>query len=163
MEKKQRSGRAGDLHAGHRERMRTRFLERGVRDMEDHQILELMLFYALPRVDTNPVARQLLAEFGSLNNVLNAPIQSLLTVPGVGEETAVYLKLFRTVKDRAEQAQADKLEGILERNDVKRVLSPMLADAVSETLVCAMTDAGGRILRKCVVDVGGFRSVTANA
>ena len=64
---------ADTIHAGHREKMRDRFIrEKGFENFEDHQILELLLFYANARGDTNPLAHQLLDEFGSLKGVLEA-------------------------------------------------------------------------------------------
>lgn len=59
---------AGGEHAKHRERMRTRFLEHGLDNFADHEVLELLLFYAVPRGDVNPLAHRLLDEFGSLAN-----------------------------------------------------------------------------------------------
>ena len=61
-------------HAGHRERMRLRFQKSGLESFQPHEILELLLFYALPRVDTNPIAHDLIAEFHSLSGVLDADI-----------------------------------------------------------------------------------------
>ena len=74
-------------HEGHREKLRQRFiLENGFEHFEDHQILELLLFYANPRQDTNPTAHALLNEFGSLKGVLEARPEMLMSVPNVGEK-----------------------------------------------------------------------------
>ena len=74
-------------HEGHREKLRQRFIrENGFEHFEDHQILELLLFYANPRSDTNPIAHALLDEFGSLKGVLEARPEMLMRVPGVGEK-----------------------------------------------------------------------------
>ena len=62
-------------HYGHRERMRTRFQKSGLEGFQPHEILELLLFYALPRVDTNPIAHDLIDTFHSLSGVLDADIQ----------------------------------------------------------------------------------------
>ena len=61
------------IHGGHRARMKKRYLEQGLDGFEDHEALELLLFYALPRVDVNPLAHALLKRFGSFHGVLDAP------------------------------------------------------------------------------------------
>ena len=87
-------------HAGHRSRLRETFKQSGIENMADHQVLELLLTYALPRVDVNPLAHQLLTRFGSLAEVLSARPDQLQQVPGVGEYTAVFLSLLGQVDRR---------------------------------------------------------------
>lgn len=80
-------------HTSHRERLRNRFVRQGLTDFEPHQILELVLFYAIPRKDTNPIAHRLLKRFGTLADVFNAPITELVKIEGIGENAAVFLKM----------------------------------------------------------------------
>ena len=80
-------------HKGHRDRLKKRFLQSGIDDFEDHNKLELLLFYAIPQKDTNPIAHELLDTFGSLSNVLDAPFEELIKVKGISESSAVLLKL----------------------------------------------------------------------
>ena len=63
------------IHDGHRQRLKARFLEQGLDGFTDVQVLELLLFYAIPRRDTNPIAHELLEKFGSLRQVLEAPVK----------------------------------------------------------------------------------------
>ena len=81
------------VHEGHRERLRARFAKSGLESFEEHTALELLLFYARPRCDTNEIAHALLERFGSFSAVLDAPQEALVQVPGVGENTAFLLKL----------------------------------------------------------------------
>lgn len=81
------------IHQGHRERKKAQFLRYGLDPFADHEVLELLLFYALPRVDTNPVAHRLLEKFGSLDMIFSASVQELMQVEGVGEHAAVLLSL----------------------------------------------------------------------
>lgn len=85
------------LHAGHRSRMRRRFLRDGLGGFADHEVLELLLFYAVPRQDVNPMAHALLDKFGSLPGVLDASIEDLCTVHGVGPKIARFLTLIPDV------------------------------------------------------------------
>ena len=81
------------MHEGHRQRLKKRFLEEGLDGFTDVQALELLLFYAIPRADTNPAAHALLEHFGSLSQVLEADPGELTKVPGVGESAALLLHL----------------------------------------------------------------------
>ncbi len=80
-------------HVNHRNRLRHRFRKEGLEHFDDHQILELLLCYAIPRRDVNPLAHDLLNHFGSISNVLEADYDDLLKCPGVGENTATLLHL----------------------------------------------------------------------
>lgn len=85
------------LHDGHRKRLRQRFREEGLDHFTDIQVLELLLFYTIVRQDTNPIAHRLLDRFGSLSQVLEAPVEELCKVEGVGESSAVFLRLVTQV------------------------------------------------------------------
>ncbi|MBE9603272.1 DNA repair protein RadC [Acetobacteraceae bacterium H6797] len=92
--------------AGHRERMRERLLGTGPEALLDHEMLEMLLFLALPRRDTKPIARTLLARFGSFADVISAPAHSLREIPGLGDAGVAALKLaqgaaLRLLRDEA--------------------------------------------------------------
>lgn len=82
-----------DTHQGHRARLRARFLAQGLSGFAPHEALELLLTFAIPRRDVNPLAHQLIRHFGSLKKVLEARPADLLNVPGVGEQAATLLSL----------------------------------------------------------------------
>ena len=83
-----------NVHTGHREKMRDRFIrEKGFENFEDHQILELLLYYANARSDTNPTAHALLDEFGSLKGVLEARPEQLMRIKGIGKQQAVLISM----------------------------------------------------------------------
>ena len=73
-----------NIHQGHREKMRQRFLKSGLEGFADHEALELLLYYAIPRQDTNPIAHRLMDRYGSLTAVLSAPAEDLKKVEGIG-------------------------------------------------------------------------------
>ena len=72
------------VHNGHRQRMRKRFLDHGIDNFDDHNVLEMLLFYSNARSDTNPLAHELIDHFGSLSAVFDAPMEELMAVKGVG-------------------------------------------------------------------------------
>lgn len=79
------------LHDGHRQRVRERFLNEGLEHFNEHQVLEMLLFYCCPRKDTNELAHRLIAEFGSLSRVLEAPITELEKVPEIGPSASTFI------------------------------------------------------------------------
>jgi DNA repair protein RadC len=91
--------------AGHRERLRGRFLKGGAEAMPDYELLELTLFAALPRRDTKPLAKALLARFGSFAEVIAAPRARLMEVKGVGETVANHLKIVEAAAHRLAKTQ----------------------------------------------------------
>lgn len=86
-----------NLHKDHRQRVRTRYLNEGIKSMADHNIMELLLFYGVPYKDTNDMAHELIERFGDLNGVLDAPVEELMKVNGIGENTAVLIHLTRDI------------------------------------------------------------------
>ena len=85
------------IHDGHRQRLKQRFLKEGLESFTDIQVLELLLFFSVPRQDTNPIAHALLDHFGSLYQVLEAPVEELRKVKGVGDQSALLLSLMNDV------------------------------------------------------------------
>ena len=82
-----------NIHIGHRQRLKNRFLEEGLEHFDEHQVLELLLFYCIPQRDTNGIAHELLTHFGSLTQVMEAPVEELQKIKGVGESAATFLSL----------------------------------------------------------------------
>ncbi|MEG1243052.1 MAG: JAB domain-containing protein, partial [Oscillospiraceae bacterium] len=80
--------------------MKKRFMEQGLDGFDDHNVLELLLFYSMPRCDTNPLAHELLEEFGSLEGVFEAPADELSKITGIGEGSVTLLRLIPEVGRR---------------------------------------------------------------
>ena len=89
-----------EVHAGHRRRLREQYLAAGATGMPDHLLLEMLLSYAIPRKNVNPLAHDLLRQFGSLEHVLSATKDELFAVPGIGEQTAALLQLIFDLHQR---------------------------------------------------------------
>jgi DNA repair protein RadC len=89
-----------NVHEGHRKRLKERFLREGLDNFEAHQVLELILFYSIPRRDTNEIAHELLKKYGSLANVFEADINDLIKTPGIGENSAFILSLIPSLARR---------------------------------------------------------------
>ena len=92
-------------YAGHRQRLKQRFLDQGAEALADYELLEILLFLAIPRGDVKPLAKGLIARFGSFANVVTAPVEELRSVKGVGETAAAALKLAPAAAKRLAQEQ----------------------------------------------------------
>lgn len=86
------------MHDGHRGRLREKFIKYGLNNFAEHETLELLLTYAIPRRDTNGIAHTLLDRYGSLRAVLEADVRDLMIIEGVGENAAVFLSLLRELE-----------------------------------------------------------------
>jgi DNA repair protein RadC len=93
---------------GHRERLRARFLEAGAEALADYEMLELVLFRALPRRDVKPLAKDLLARFGSFAEVISAPPARLAEVDGLGEAAITELKVVQAAAHRLAKGRVQK-------------------------------------------------------
>ena len=83
---------------GHRQRLRDKYKEDNqMETFKPYEVLELLLFYSIPRADTKPIARELIEKFGSFSGVIEASVEELLDVEGVGEKTAILLKLMPNI------------------------------------------------------------------
>lgn len=89
-----------NIHQGHRKRMKSSMLEHGLDGLNDHQVLEILLFYAKPQGDTNPIAHRLIQHFGTLKGVLEADYEDLLRVDGIGENAASLIKFSQMFSGR---------------------------------------------------------------
>lgn len=98
------------IHQGHRKRMKDRFLEQGLDGFNEVQVLELLLFFVIPIKDTNLIAHALLERFGTLHQVLDAPVKELVKIDGIGTQAATLLKLTTQVSRRYEVSRINGRE-----------------------------------------------------
>lgn len=121
-------GEAPDHTSGHRERLRERFVRAGVEGVQDYELLELVLFRARARGDVKPLAKALLRRFGGFAEVLAAPVERLMETEGVGEATAVELKIVHAAAVRLTQARVLKRPVISSWNELLAYCRAAMAD-----------------------------------
>lgn len=150
------------IHDGHREKVRQRFLNGGLDAFADHEALELLLFYAIPRRDTNVLAHQLIERYGSLYAVLTAPIEDLEKFNGIGERTAVLLHLAPEIyrKSRLEAVTKDTPLNSVER--VGAYLLERFAGERNEVVYQLCLDRKGKLLACKRLAEGGLTSTALN-
>ena len=134
------------IHTGHRQRVKEEFLARGLEGMPDHRVLELLLFYAIPQGDVNPLAHALLDHFGSLSGVFHATYEDLLKVKGVGPNTAALIQLIPAIGARY-MADRVNLDGQLTgAEDYMEALAPYFFGAREELCYLLCMDGKNKLI-----------------
>ena len=150
------------VHDGHRERKKTQYRRSGADAFADHELLELLLFYAIPRIDTNPLAHALLDRFGSLQAVFSASAEELEQVPGIGASAAALISLVPALHRRALVSAANR-EVILDtRARIGAYFRELLSTEPKEVMYQLCLDAKGRRRNIYKLGAGDVSSVTLN-
>ncbi len=150
------------LHDGHRNRMREKFMKTGFDNMEDHEILEMMLFYCIPRKDTNETAHILLNSLGTLVDVFEAPTDSLESY-GLSHNAAVYIKMITAFcRKYYIDKTKNKSFNLHGGNIQERIYPQFIGINDHERLVMLLVDTHGRELYSGVVSDGSLSNLTAD-
>ena len=146
-------------HEGHRQRLKKRFARDGFEHFEPHNILEMALFYTSPRQDTNGLAHDLIDRFGSLASVCDASFDTLLSVPGVGEETAVFLKMIPEFARMYTQSKQSPQTMILTPEDAVAFFEPRFIGRMKEVFMAAFINNRGELIAADIISEGDGVSV----
>ena len=147
------------VHDGHRQRLKERFLTQGLSGFEDHNVLELLLFYSIPRCDTNEIAHRLLEEFGSLDRVFDAPAESLCRVKGISAHSASLIKLIPELFSRYHTDKADKEETLNSTKALGKYFVPRFYGKTKEEFHAVFLDDRKKVI-KCEKISEGEANVT---
>ena len=147
------------IHEGHRSRTRERFFQDGLDGFSEIEALELLLYYAIPRQDTNPLAHRLLDHFGNLDYVLGASEQELCEVPGVSKHTAALIMLVRQMTRRGEISRTANIKSIASVEEAAAFLVPRFHGEADEKLILLCLDCQMRITHCEVINHGVVNSV----
>ncbi|MEO5377217.1 MAG: DNA repair protein RadC [Magnetococcus sp. DMHC-6] len=143
------------LHQGHRARLRQRYLREGLEGFENHQVLEMLLFYAIPRQDTNQIAHLLLKRFGSFAAILEADPQDLATVPGMGEVAATFLSMIPPLTRYYLQDRVKRIKLPLdEAENSKSYVIPLMTGRTEEVFYVLCLDSSCRLLFPALISRG---------
>ena len=122
------------MHSGHRERVKQKFEACGDAAFSDHELLEMLLFYSIPRQNTNDIAHRLIDRFGSLKGVTEAKLEELMTVEGIGRNTAILIKTSFSISTRAKKNTADKRTHFKSINDIQKYLVDVFSNDSYESV-----------------------------
>lgn len=126
--------------------MRERFLRSGLNGFHDHEVLELLLTYAIPRRDVKPIAKELLNEFGNLAGVLDAPAEVLQRIDGIGEYAAVLIAFVPRLFESYQKSRWERQETFNSTESAAGFLSALLGTAREEIFCVLALDSRNRLI-----------------
>ena len=135
------------VHDGHRNRLKARFLSQGLSGFEDHNILELLLFYSIPRSDTNEIAHALLDKFKSLSSVFDAPLEELCKVKGISSHSATLIKLIPQMMAAYHTDKTKNIESINSVKEAGKYFVPRFHGKTNEEVYVLLLDDKNKIIR----------------
>ena len=151
-----------NVHEGHREKLRNRFIkDKGFENFEDHQILELLLFYAKAQADTNPLAHELLDRFGSLKGVLEARPEQLMTVSGIGPQAATLISMVVPLTRVWHRCAMESPEQISNSREAESYCLSILAGERTERFYVVSLNAQCKVLGRRKISEGSLSEVSA--
>ena len=142
------------IHNGHRQRMKNRFFNGGLASFEQHEIIEMLLFFGVARKDTNPLAHRLINTFGSLNGVLDAPREELLRVDGVTEHIATLLNFSGALAKEYFRRQAGSGLMLQTTDETGKFVMPQFVGADREMVFLICMDNRCRVLNSSMIFKG---------
>lgn len=148
------------VHSGHRQRLKDRFLQEGLDNFQEINALELLLFYCIPRKDTNELAHELLREFGSFANVMEASVEDLEKVNGIGHNAATFISLIHATNRFYRIKKAEDTDTISQVDQYVAVLEPRFAGRKNETVFLLCLDAKSKII--CCKQIGEGTATSAH-
>ena len=146
------------VHDGHRERLKERFRSEGLDGFTEVQVLELLLFYSVPRKDTNEIAHALLEKFGTLAQVLDANPADLENVPGMGSSSALFLKLLSAAGRRYQISRTESATILRTLEQCGAYLQPRFFGRKHEAVFLLCLDAKCKVLACKQVGEGSVNS-----
>lgn len=142
-----------NIHKDHRQRVRARYLSEGIGSMAEHNIIELLLFFGIPYKDTNSIAHELTETFGGINGILDARVEELMKIDGIGENAATLIKLTRDIALKyAQNSHPDTADGKI--NSLNDFIRAKYASETREIVYVIGVDALGRVERCVKVSEG---------
>lgn len=151
------SKRDGGAHDGHRDRMREKYRRNGFNGMAEHEILEMLLYYSIPRKNTNEIAHELINRFGSLSAVLEAPEERLIEVKGVSKTSATLIRMIIPLYNEYKKG-INSIKRFKNPDECGEYLLEYFAGELNEHIVVVSIDASCRIIGFddiCSGDAGG--------
>lgn len=158
-----RRARNPGLHVNHRKRMKEKFLKQGLKGFSEHEIMEMLLYFALPQVDTNEIAHELINKGGSFIGVFDLPYEEMKKVSGIKDQAATFLKLIPEIAryyfvQEALLAASPRMT----YEEMADVCVKSFIGAQKEALLCMIFDSKMRLLHVGIIAEGSFSAVAAS-
>ncbi len=147
-----------NIHDNHRKRMRESFFEHGFDGMDDHEILEMVLYYALPRRNTNEIAHSLINHFGSFSEVLEADKSELVTVPYITDNAVFLLKMILPMYKRYRQSASERNRKFESTEQIAEYLMSKFVDTNNECVYAMFFDTEMNLIKCSKLNEGDISS-----
>ena len=147
------------MHHGHRARCKDRLIKVGPEAFFDHELIEILLFFAIPRINTNEMAHKLIERFGTLDAVLDADYREIMSVEGVGHNSAVLIKLIDAIRKRANKKDIRKKTRMNKLSVTTEYMAELFRYEKYEKLYLIALDNSSRVI-DCVCMAKGESSFT---
>lgn len=151
-----------NVHSGHRARLRERFRVGSLAAMQEHEQLELLLFYAIPRCNTNETAHRLLRIFGSISAIIDAPLEELERVPGVGAGAGTFFRLLHELLPLYAKERTKEKTVITKPVDAARLLINLYSYIEAEALTLILLNSNQQVLHAGMLNSDHHDSVDAD-
>lgn len=151
-----------DYSSGHRERVRERYLK-SENALSDYELLELLLTFSIPRMDVKPLAKDLINQFNSLENVFNAPMQQLMNINGIGEKSAILISLYNTISKMINEEKNSEIKEIDTPIKAKEYVNNVLSTESKEKILVVCLDNSSRVISHCYVADGTVNMSQVNS
>ncbi len=150
-----------NIHKGHRQRMRERFIKTGLNGFSSHEILEFLLYPCLAQKDTNRIAHRLISEFGNINGVFTAPVKEIAAVEGVGETTATFISFVGSLIESKAEQYDDRVP--LDTNKkIAEFFRPLFDNCNVENIFVLALDREKKPIRNMRITDGTFDTATVS-
>lgn len=148
-----------NVHQNHRIRVKDKFLAKGLNGFLDHEILEFILFYSLPQVDTNPIAHALINRYKTLMGVFNADINDLMSMNGVGQHSAILIKLIPALARLINNRKDENLKYINNQKESKIFVETLMYGVKTEEFYVICLDDNNGVINTHKESSGEFSKV----
>ncbi len=148
---------SGAEHSGHRQRVRKKFIENGFDVFEPHEALEMFLFYAIPRKDTNPLAHRLLDRYLTIGGVCDAPIDELMEEFGLSESAAAYIKMLPEMSRLYNESKMSD-DNIIDYENLGKLFQTKFIGRTSEAVALMLGDAKSKMIYFNIISKGSLNS-----
>lgn len=151
------------IHDGHRERVKEEFLKNGFNESTPpHKVIEMLLFYSIPRKDTNDLAHLLVNRFGSISGILDAPVEQLTEVKGISLNTAILIKLIISIARIYRSEKSKKIDGYTNHDDVCKYIMSRYFGYTKEVFSVTSFSGNGNILGFDILGEGNISEVNVS-
>ena len=147
-------------HSGHRDRVRKKFIDNGFDGFEPHEVLEMYLFYAIPRKDTNPLAHKLLNRYITISGVCDAPLDELMNDFSLSRSAAVFLKMLPQMSRLYIQSKTSN-DNVIDYEHMGECFVNMFIGRTEECVALILGDAKGKLLFSDIIIKGALSSTSA--